>query len=91
MDIYTAINGAVVVRIIFKVSRTQDEFRTVCCLYNTLGLHTFSTAFTFHWFKFISWLTVCVAGDTLTGDDIQLSADVNIICADTILALVNKD
>lgn len=26
-----------------------------------------------------------------TGDDIQLSADVNIICADTTVTLVNKD
>lgn len=61
-------------------------------LIDETGVHTHGYFGIFFSFKFATyWLTVCVAGDTLTGDDIQLSADVNIICADTILALVNKD
>lgn len=61
-------------------------------LIDQTGVHTHGYSGIFFSFKFATyWFTACVAGDTLTGDDIQLSADVNIICADTILALVNKD
>lgn len=56
------------------------------------GVHIYEYFGVLCFFQFATyWLTVCVAGDMFTGDDIQLSADVHIICADTILTLVNKD
>lgn len=43
-------------------------------------------------FTFITyWFTICVAWNTFTGDDIQLSADVNFISAEAIVTLINKD
>lgn len=43
-------------------------------------------------FTFITyWFTVCVAWNVFTGDDIQLSADVNFISAEAIVTLINKD
>lgn len=43
-------------------------------------------------FTFITYcFTVCVARNVFTGDDIQLSADVNFISAEAIVTLINKD
>lgn len=61
-------------------------------LIDQTGVHIYGYFGVFCFFRFDTyWLTFCVAGDMFTGDDIQLSADINIICADTILTLVNKD
>jgi len=43
-------------------------------------------------FLFVTyWFTICVAWNMFTRDGIQLSADVNLISAETILTLINKD
>lgn len=70
------------------------QFPVLCLipLIDQTDFHIYRYCGVFCFFKFATyWLTVCVAGDTFTGDDIQLSADVNIICAEAILTLVNKD
>lgn len=74
------------------VSGFQLPFLCLIPPIDQVDFHIYGYFGVFCFFKFTTyWLTVCVAGDRLTGDDIQLSADINIICAETILTLVNKD
>lgn len=43
-------------------------------------------------FKFVTYrFTICVTWNVFTGDDIQLSADINFISTEAILTLINKD
>lgn len=73
-------------------SRLQLPVLCLTPLIDQTGVHIYEYFGFFCFFKFATyWLAVCVAGDVFTGDDIQLSADVHIICADTILTLVNED
>lgn len=74
------------------VSELQLLVLYLILLIDQTGVHIYEYFGVVCFFKFATyWFTVCIAGDMFTGDDIQFSADIHIICADTILTLVNKD
>lgn len=72
------------------------DFCSLFFAYTSHGSNSFSHTWVFWlcaWLvKFVTyWFAICVAWNMLTWDDIQLSADVNFISAETILTLINED